>query len=85
MALSDAFSYAYPLYERFLRSAVDAYDQFFDVNCETACIDGQRIYFSSDFLEHLNDREHDFVMMYEIMHVVLEVLQTSGKTRSDAV
>lgn len=40
--------------------------------CETACTDGVRIEFHPDFLESLSDRELDFVLMHEILHVVLQ-------------
>ncbi|MBE6727288.1 MAG: hypothetical protein E7562_01425 [Ruminococcaceae bacterium] len=43
-----------------------------DESVETACTDGERIIFGSCFLETLSDRELDFVMMHEIMHVVLQ-------------
>ena len=39
---------------------------------ETACTDGVRITFGTNFLEQLSDTELDFVMMHEIMHVVLQ-------------
>lgn len=39
---------------------------------ETACTDGVRIIFGTDFLDGLNDAELDFVMMHEILHVVLQ-------------
>ncbi len=39
--------------------------------CETAYTDGERIAFSPTFLEELSDKELDFVMMHEILHVVL--------------
>ena len=39
---------------------------------ETACTDGVRITFGTDFLESLTDAELDFVMMHEILHVVLQ-------------
>lgn len=39
---------------------------------ETACTDGERIIFGTDFLDGLNDAELDFVMMHEILHVVLQ-------------
>lgn len=38
---------------------------------ETACTDGVRITFGTDFLDNLTDEELDFVMMHEILHVVL--------------
>lgn len=43
-----------------------------DENCGTAATDGVRIYFNPDFLDRLNDKELDFVMMHEILHVVLQ-------------
>lgn len=43
-----------------------------DENVETACTDGMRIIFGTEFLEELSDGELDFVMMHEIMHVVLQ-------------
>lgn len=39
---------------------------------ETACTDGVRITFGTDFLDILTDSELDFVMMHEILHVVLQ-------------
>ncbi len=43
-----------------------------DEGCETAYTDGVRIAFSPIFLEELSDKELDFVMMHEILHVVLQ-------------
>ena len=43
-----------------------------DESLETACTDGTRITFGSDFLDSLSDSELDFVMMHEILHVVLQ-------------
>lgn len=43
-----------------------------DESIQTACTDGVYITFSPKFLEELSDRELDFVMMHEIMHVVLQ-------------
>ena len=42
-----------------------------DEAVETACTDGVRITFGTDFLESLTDSELDFVMMHELLHVVL--------------
>ena len=42
-----------------------------DESCETACTDGDKIYFGPDFMKDLNDRELEFVLMHEIMHIVL--------------
>ncbi len=43
-----------------------------DEKLETACTDGIRITFGTDFLDSLSDSELDFVMMHEILHVVLQ-------------
>lgn len=43
-----------------------------DEQLETAGTDGMRIAFGPAFLDSLNDRELDFVMMHEILHVVLQ-------------
>ena len=43
-----------------------------DESCQTAYTDGEKIAFSPAFLASLSDRELDFVMMHEIMHIVLQ-------------
>ena len=43
-----------------------------DEEAETAYTDGQCIAFSPKFMAELNDKELDFVMMHEILHVVLQ-------------
>ncbi len=43
-----------------------------DEEVPTACTDGVRIIFGTDFLDGLSDSELDFVMMHEILHVVLQ-------------
>lgn len=43
-----------------------------DEQMETAATDGTRIIFGADFLDSLTDRELEFVMMHEILHVVLQ-------------
>lgn len=43
-----------------------------DEEVETACTDGERITFGTAFLEKLDDRELDYVMMHEVLHVVLQ-------------
>ena len=43
-----------------------------DEEVETACTDGKRITFGTDFLDSLSDAELDFVMMHEVLHVVLQ-------------
>ncbi len=42
-----------------------------DEKCQTAATDGERIYFSPGFMKHLSDRELEFVLMHEILHVAL--------------
>ena len=42
-----------------------------DEKCETAATDGERIYFSPDFMKDFSDKELEFVLMHEIMHVAL--------------
>ena len=43
-----------------------------DLTCETAYTDGERIAFNLDFLKELDDRELQFVLMHEVLHVVLQ-------------
>lgn len=50
-----------------------------DEHLPTAATDGKFIYFGKEFLENLTDREMDFVMMHEIMHVVLRHLERTGE------
>lgn len=51
-----------------------------DENCETAATDGYRIYFGPKFLDELSNREVDFVMMHEILHVALQhCLRDNGR------
>ena len=42
-----------------------------DENISTAATDGEKIMFSPDFLDTLSDRELDFVLMHEIVHIAL--------------
>ena len=44
----------------------------------TAYTDGRRICFAPEFLESLNERELDFVLMHEILHVVLRHCTRGG-------
>lgn len=55
-----------------------------DEGIETACTDGRRIVFSPTFLAELSDRELDFVMMHEILHVVLQHCLRSGDRDPEA-
>lgn len=50
-----------------------------DAGLETAATDGMRIKFSPAFLEELSDRELDFVMMHEVLHVVLRHCGREGR------
>ena len=43
-----------------------------DLECDTAYTDGYSIKFSPTFLDDLSDKEVDFVLMHEILHVVLK-------------
>ena len=42
-----------------------------DTSCPTAYTDGRQICFSPDYLNILSEKELDFIMMHEILHVVL--------------
>ena len=42
-----------------------------DEECETACTDGEKIYFGPAFMKELSDSELEFVLMHEVMHIVL--------------
>ena len=55
-----------------------------DEELDTACTDGVRITFGTDFLEELSDAELDFVMMHEIMHVALQHCTRYGDRNADA-
>ena len=50
-----------------------------DENCSTAATDGKKIIFGPVFLEEISDRELDFVMMHEVLHVVLQHFLRQGK------
>ncbi len=42
-----------------------------DEDCQTAYTDGRSIRFSPRFLQELSDKELDFVLMHEVMHMAL--------------
>ncbi len=42
-----------------------------DTDCETAYTDGRAIRFSPDFMKTLSNKELDFVLMHEVMHMAL--------------
>ncbi len=43
-----------------------------DDTLDTAATDGDRLYFSPDFLESLTENELDFVMLHEVLHICLK-------------
>lgn len=43
-----------------------------DADLDTASTDGDKIYFGVNFLNELNDKELDFILMHELMHIVLK-------------
>lgn len=49
-----------------------------DESLETAATDGETILFSPPFLSGLSDRELDFVMMHEILHIALRHCARQG-------
>ena len=49
-----------------------------DEAVDTACTDGQKIIFGPAFLEKLDDRELDFVMLHEVLHVALRHCARTG-------
>ena len=42
-----------------------------DEEITTAATDGEKIYFSPDFLESLDEKQLDFVLMHEVLHMAL--------------
>lgn len=50
-----------------------------DENCATAATDGKKIIFGPAFLEEISDRELDFVMMHEVLHVALRHCMRRGE------
>ncbi len=51
-----------------------------DPGCETAYTDGERIAFCPEFIDRLTDKELEFVLMHEVLHVALN---HCGRTLSD--
>ena len=43
-----------------------------DDTIDTAATDGEKTYFSPVFLNSISDKELDFVLMHEVLHVVLQ-------------
>lgn len=54
-----------------------------DTDCKTAATDGQKIYFSPDFLDRLRDMELDFVLMHEVLHAALCHVWRRGSRNPD--
>ena len=54
-----------------------------DSSCKTAYTDGYKICFSPKFMDQLSDKELDFVMMHEILHIVLKHCFRGSKVDND--
>ena len=54
-----------------------------DDSLETVATDGQRIWFSPRFLENLDDRELEFILKHEVLHVVLQHCFRNGDRDPD--
>ena len=54
-----------------------------DENIETACTDGEKTYFSPAFLDEISDKELDFVLMHEVLHVVLQHCTRTGDRNNE--
>ena len=51
-----------------------------DFTIETAATDGAKIYFSPKFMDDLSDKELDFVLMHEVLHIALKhCFRTDGR------
>lgn len=83
MALSDEKKKAYAKRILLSRNRILCHHGFYgmllmyakfilDENCETAYTDGEKIAFSPAFMDKLSDRELDFILMHEILHIVLQ-------------
>lgn len=55
-----------------------------DESLQTAATDGNKLYFSPDFLESISDSELDFVLMHEVLHVVLQHCMRYSDRNPDA-
>ncbi len=53
-----------------------------DETIGTACTDGEKILFAPQFLDDITDKELDFVLMHEILHIVLQHC-TRGKGKDE--
>ena len=69
---------SHPFYGMLLMKAKFALDSSMD----TAGTDGRKIYFSPEFISKLTDKELDFVLMHEIMHIVLQHDKRRGDRHS---
>ncbi|MBR0414638.1 MAG: hypothetical protein IJI67_06180 [Clostridia bacterium] len=54
-----------------------------DEKTPTACTNGMRIAFNPDFLDRLSDKELDYILMHEILHVVLQHCFRTGERKSE--
>ena len=54
-----------------------------DVNCKTAATNGKKIFFGPKFLDSLTDKELDFIMMHEILHVALKHCFRQGNRNNE--
>ena len=51
-----------------------------DPECDTAYTDGKRIVFGTDFIKRISDKELQFVLMHEVLHVALD---HCGRTKTN--
>lgn len=54
-----------------------------DEGCKTVRTNGHKIYFNPSFLESLSDRELEFVLLHEILHVVLRHTKRRGEFKNE--
>lgn len=89
MGLSDTEIRRYSLHLLRAKNTISAKYAFFsylisrlgfalDEECETACTDGETLFFGPSFLEKLDDDETVFLMLHELMHCVLRHTSRTG-------
>ena len=61
------FKIKYPHFE----SIVEKLPIEFDDTIETACTDGEKLYFNKQFMESLDEDEQLFTFAHEVLHVAL--------------
>ena len=54
-----------------------------DEDIDTAATNGTKIMFSPGFLDEISDKELDFVLMHEILHIVLQHCVRGAKFESE--